>query len=57
VVEGDAGEELWLRAVVLSADGSIAIRRSASGAVDDAAGIGERLAKDMLAEGAAELTC
>lgn len=57
VVEGDAGEELWLRAVVLSADGAIAIRRSASGAVDDAAGIGERLAKDMLAEGAAELTC
>jgi hydroxymethylbilane synthase len=55
VVEGDAGEELWLRAVVLSTDGATAIRRSASGAVADAAGIGRRLAEDMLAEGAAEL--
>jgi hydroxymethylbilane synthase len=55
VVEGDAGEELWLRAVVLSTDGAVAIRRSASGAVADAAGIGERLAREMLAEGAAEL--
>ncbi|WGL52918.1 hydroxymethylbilane synthase [Nocardioides sp. BP30] len=55
VVEGDDGDELWLRAVVLSTDGAVAIRRSASGAVSDAAGVGERLAKDMLAEGAAEL--
>jgi hydroxymethylbilane synthase len=55
VVEGDDGDELWLRAVVLSADGGVAIRRSAVGAPADAAGVGERLAKDMLAEGAAEL--
>jgi hydroxymethylbilane synthase len=55
VVEGDAGEELWLRAVVLSTDGAVAIRRSASGAVADAAGLGARLAQEMLAEGAAEL--
>lgn len=55
VVEGDAGEELWLRAVVLSTDGAVAIRRSASGPVADAAGLGERLARDMLADGAAEL--
>jgi hydroxymethylbilane synthase len=58
VVEGEGGPadlELWLRAVVLSADGGVAIRRSASGSVADAAGVGERLARDMLAEGAAEL--
>ena len=55
VVEGEQGEELWLRAVVLSDDGGVAIRRSASGAVADAGGVGDRLAKDMLAEGAAEL--
>jgi hydroxymethylbilane synthase len=55
VVEGEDGEELWLRAVVLSDDGGVAIRRSASGPVADAAGVGDRLAKDMLADGAAEL--
>lgn len=55
VVEGDDGDELWVRAVVLSNDGAVAIRRSASGAVTDAGGVGERLAKDMLADGAAEL--
>jgi len=55
VVEGEDGDELWLRAVVLSEDGGVAIRRSASGAVADAAGVGERLAREMLAEGAAEL--
>jgi hydroxymethylbilane synthase len=55
VVEGEDGEELWVRAVALSPDGALAVRRSASGALEDAAGVGERLAKDMLAEGAAEL--
>jgi len=55
VVEGEDGPELWLRAVVLSADGGVAIRRSASGPAADAAGVGERLAREMLAEGAAEL--
>lgn len=55
VVEGDDGDELWVRAVVLSGDGAVAIRRSASGPVTDAGGVGERLAKDMLADGAAEL--
>ena len=55
VVEGEDGDELWLRAVVLSDDGGVAIRRSASGSVADAAGVGERLAREMLDEGAAEL--
>jgi len=55
VVEGEDGEELWVRAVALSPDGALAVRRSASGSTADAAGVGERLAKDMLAEGAAQL--
>ena len=55
VVEGEDGPELWLRAVALSADGAVAIRRSASGPVADAAGLGDRLAQEMLADGAATL--
>jgi hydroxymethylbilane synthase len=55
VVEGEDGEELWLRAVALSADGTLSVRRSASGDLADAAGLGERLAKEMLADGAADL--
>ncbi|SEC31788.1 hydroxymethylbilane synthase [Nocardioides exalbidus] len=55
VVEGDDGDELWLRAVALSEDGGLSVRMSASGPVDDAAGLGQRLASEMLAEGAADL--
>ncbi|GAB3248233.1 hydroxymethylbilane synthase [Nocardioides dilutus] len=55
VVEGEDGEELWLRAVALSTDGTLSVRRSASGDVTDATGLGERLAKEMLADGAADL--
>ncbi len=55
VVEGEDGEELWLRAVALSADGGLTVRMSLSGPVADAAGLGTRLASDMLAEGAADL--
>jgi hydroxymethylbilane synthase len=55
VVDGETGAELWLRAVVLSEDGAVAIRRSASGPVEDAVGLGERLAREMLSEGAADL--
>lgn len=55
VVEGDDGPELWVRAVLLSPDGALAVRRSASGPVSDAAGVGIRLAQEMLADGAAEL--
>ena len=40
VVEGDDGDELWVRAVALSPDGGLSVRMSASGAPADAAGVG-----------------
>ena len=56
VAEGDDGDELWVRAVALSLDGALAIRMSATGTPEGAADLGARLARDMLAEGAADLT-
>jgi hydroxymethylbilane synthase len=53
VVEGDSaegGEELWVRAVLLSSDGAVVARRSATGAITDAEGVGRRLANAMLTE-------
>ncbi|WP_372727199.1 hydroxymethylbilane synthase [Nocardioides sp.] len=55
VVEGDDGDELWVRAVALSHDGSLSVRMSATGAVSDAVGVGTRLANEMLADGAERL--
>jgi hydroxymethylbilane synthase len=55
VVEGEDGDEIWVRAVALSLDGGLAVRRSASGAPADAIGVGTRLAQDMLADGAGQL--
>ena len=55
IVEGDDGLELWLRAVVGDVSGSPAIRLSATGKPSEAAAVGERLAVEMLAEGAADL--
>lgn len=55
VVEGEDGEELWLRAVVLSVDGGLSVRMSASGPVNEATQLGTRLASSMLDEGAADL--
>jgi hydroxymethylbilane synthase len=55
VALGEDGDELWVRAVALSPDGSLSVRRSASGPLDDATGLGHKLAAEMLAEGAAEL--
>jgi hydroxymethylbilane synthase len=52
VAEGDDGDELWVRAVALSYDGLVAVRRSATGTPDDAVGVGQRLAAEMLDEGA-----
>jgi len=49
------GEELWIRAVVADPSGSPSIRLSASGPPDDAASVGQRLAAEMLAEGADRL--
>ena len=56
VAEGDAGEELWVRAAALSPDGTLAVRMSATGDPADAAGVGRRLAEQMLDEGAGQLT-
>lgn len=55
VADGDEGEELWIRAVVLSHDGALAVRRSASGKPSDAEAIGRQLALDLLEDGASEL--
>jgi hydroxymethylbilane synthase len=55
VAEGDDGTEVWLRAVALSPDGAVDLRRSATGPLADAAGTGHRLARDMLDEGAGQL--
>ena len=55
VAEGDDGEELWIRAVALSPDGALSIRRSASGPPDEAAEVGRRLAAEMVEDGASTL--
>lgn len=55
VVEGDHGEELWIRAVASSLDGGLSVRLSASGPSDDPVGVGRKLAAEMIAEGAADL--
>jgi hydroxymethylbilane synthase len=55
VAESEDGPELWLRAVVMSEDGALSVRMSATGDVHDPSGTGERLAKEMLEEGAADL--
>ena len=55
IVEGDDGEELWIRAVALSPDGALSVRRSASGAPDDADDVGRRLAAEMVEDGASSL--
>jgi hydroxymethylbilane synthase len=52
IAQGDDGDELWLRAVVGSPSGSPTIRLSATGLPSEAAAVGERLAAEMLAEGA-----
>lgn len=63
LAEGDDGPEIWLRAVVLSADGALSVRRSASAPLGEdpagwptaAAELGETLAAEMLEDGAGEL--
>jgi hydroxymethylbilane synthase len=55
VAEGDLGDELWVRAVALSPDGALSVRRSASGPLDDPVGLGQKLGAEMLADGAADL--
>jgi hydroxymethylbilane synthase len=59
IAEGDDGSpELWLRATVLSDDGALAIRSSASAPLTDraaAARLGAQLAQELLDEGADQL--
>ena len=55
VVEGEDGEELWLRAVALSPDGMLSVRRSATGSPVDPIGLGHVLAGEMVADGASKL--
>ena len=52
IAEGDAGPEVFLRGSVTAADGSDAVRLSATGPLTDADGIGRRLAAELLADGA-----
>jgi hydroxymethylbilane synthase len=55
VGEGDAGPEIYLRAVVAASDGSATVRLSATGALGDAEALGRRLAAELLDAGAADL--
>lgn len=50
--EGDSGPELYLRGAVVAHDGSVDLRRSLTGPVDDSAGLGARLARVFLDDGA-----
>ncbi|HWJ11840.1 MAG TPA: hydroxymethylbilane synthase [Nocardioides sp.] len=63
LAEGEEGPEIWLRAIALSTDGALSVRRSASAALGAdpagwsaaAAALGEALAAEMLEDGAGEL--
>lgn len=55
VVEGDDGVELSLRAFVGAADGSDGLRRSLTGPADRPRELGERLARLLLDDGAAQI--
>ncbi|SEF09678.1 hydroxymethylbilane synthase [Jiangella alba] len=50
--EGDSGLELYIRAVVAARDGSVSIRKSATGSLGGAEQIGRDLAHELLADGA-----
>jgi hydroxymethylbilane synthase len=55
VALGDDGPEIFLRGSVTAADGSDAVRLSATGPVSEAAAIGRRLAAELIDAGAATL--
>ena len=55
VAEGDDGLELSLRGLVAALDGTDVVRLSATGPTTDAAGVGRRLAAELLDLGAAQL--
>jgi hydroxymethylbilane synthase len=52
IADGDHGPEVFLRGSVTTLDGSDAVRLSATGPTTDAAGVGRRLAAELLADGA-----
>jgi hydroxymethylbilane synthase len=53
--EGDDGLELYLRAVVVSPDGTVSIRKSATGPLTAAEQLGRELASELLDDGAGRL--
>ena len=56
VAEGDDGtDEVYLRGLVAALDGSESVRLSATGPTSDAAGVGRRLAAELLDLGVADL--
>jgi hydroxymethylbilane synthase len=55
VAAGESGDEIYLRAVVVDPDGAHALRLSATAPLDDAEGVGHRLAANLLDAGAADL--
>ena len=55
VAEGDDGPEIYLRGLVAAIDGSSSVRLSATGPTSDPAGVGRRLAAELLDLGAAAL--
>ncbi len=55
IVDGDVdedGPQIFLRGSVTALDGSDAVRLSATGSITDAAGVGRRLAAELIADGA-----
>lgn len=55
VVEGEDGDELFVRAVIASADGTVIVRRSTTGPVEAAERIGKELAAQLEESGARDL--
>jgi hydroxymethylbilane synthase len=55
VVEGEDGDELFLRTVVASPDGAFSVRRSTTGPVEAAERLGKELAVQLLESGAGDL--
>lgn len=55
VVEGDEGDELFVRAVVASPDGAVIVRRSTTGPVEAAERIGKELAAQLEESGVGDL--
>jgi hydroxymethylbilane synthase len=55
VALGEVGEEVWIRAVAAAVDGTQIVKMSTSGAVDDPVGLGQALARKMIADGASAL--